>query len=209
MGRTDTNESSSRIKSPIKYYISFGGETGAFSYWDSVEKKNVALEDLDLVVMDTRATITGWSDEHGARIFSNTFKSTKDKINVRAGDKDLLVGTYAEDKEKIKGLGGKYQTNVYALADINGDWVPVILQLSSSALSAWSEFTETNKIWDIYKSLLVVRKGPQQKKGRVTFYTPEFSLEALTDKLTAMADSVYAEKVKPFLEQYETAPVAV
>lgn len=202
MGRTDTSNTTSRIKSPVKHYISFSGETGIFSYWDSVEKKNVALEDLDMIVMDTRVSISGWSDENNCRIFSNYFRTTKEKITVRAGDKDLLTGTYAEDKVKIKELGGKYQINIFALVDINGDWVPAVLQLSGSSLAAWSTFTETNKIWDVYKSLLVVRRGPQQKKGRVLFYTPEFSLEALTDKVSGMADTVYKEYVKPYLEQY-------
>lgn len=202
MGRTDTSNTTSRIKSPVKYYINFSGETGIFSYWDSAEKKNVALEDLDMIVMDTRVSISGWSDENNCRIFSNYFRTTKEKITVRAGDKDLLTGTYAEDKVKIKELGGKYQINIFALVDINGDWVPAVLQLSGSSLAAWSTFTETNKIWDVYKSLLVVRKGPQQKKGRVLFYTPEFSLEALTDKVSGMADTVYKEYVKPYLEQY-------
>lgn len=204
MGRTDTSNTASRIKSPVKCYISFSGETGVFSYWDSAEKKNVALEDLDMIVMDTRVSISGWSDENNCRIFSNYFRTTKEKITVRAGDKDLLTGTYAEDKVKIKELGGKYQINIFALVDINGDWVPAVLQLSGSSLAAWSTFTETNKIWDVYKSLLVVRKGPQQKKGRVLFHTPEFSLEALTDKVSGMADTVYKEYVKPYLEQYSS-----
>lgn len=204
MGRTDTSNTASRIKSPVKCYISFSGETGVFSYWDNTEKKNVALEDLDMIVMDTRVSISGWSDENNCRIFSNYFRTTKEKITVRAGDKDLLTGTYAEDKVKIKELGGKYQINIFALVDINGDWVPAVLQLSGSSLAAWSTFTETNKIWDVYKSLLVVRKGPQQKKGRVLFHTPEFSLEALTDKVSGMADTVYKEYVKPYLEQYSS-----
>lgn len=201
MGRTDTN-TNTRIKSPVKYYINFSGETGAFTYWDSVEKKNVALEDLDMIVMDTRGSVSGWSDEHNSKIFSNYFRTTKEKINVRAGDKDLLTGTYLADKTKIKELGGKYQVNIFALVDINGDWVPAVLQLTGSSLAAWSAFTETNKIWDIYKSLLVVRRGNQQKKGRVLFYTPEFSLEAVTDKVSSMADTVYKDYVKPYLEQY-------
>ena len=205
MGRTDSNES--RTKSPVKYYVSFSGETGAFTYWDG--EKNVQLEDLDLIMLDTRASISGWSDANNARIFSGYFRSTKDKVAVRCGNKDLMEGSYAVDKEKIKAAGGKFQTNVFALADINGDWTLVNLQMSSSSLMAWTSFVDENKLGTIYKSLIRVSKGPQEKKGRVLFFKPSFALEALPDDLATTADNVYKNTLKPYLEQFDQEPVAV
>lgn len=205
MGRTDTNES--RSKSPVKYYVSFSGETGVFTYWDG--EKTVMLEDLDLVMLDSRGSISGWSDANNARIFSNYFRSPKDKVAVRCGNKDLLEGSYSVDKEKIKAAGGKFQTNIFALADINGDWVLVNLQVSSSSLMAWTSFVEENKLGTIYKSLIRVTKGPQEKKGRVLFFKPSFALEALPDDLATTADNLYRDSLKPYLEQFDQETVAV
>jgi hypothetical protein len=200
MGRTDTKESN-RIKSPVQRYVKFSGELGAFSYWDAEAKKSVALEQLDFIVLETRASIGGWSDDQNAAIFSKYFKSTKDIVSIRCGDKDLMAGSFAENKDKIKALGGKYQQNVFALADINGTWELVAIQFTGAALMAWSTFVDETKMFNVYKSLVVGTQGAQSKKGRVLFYAPAFATEACTPDLMTKADEVYENELKPFLDQ--------
>jgi len=205
MGRTDT---SNRMKSPVKYYISFSGETGTFSYWDGA--KAVSVDKLEFVVMDTRMSIAGWSDACEARIYSGYFNSTKDKINVRAGNKDLFTDvSFHEDKEKIKAAGGNFQTNVFALADINGEWEIVNIQFSKSSLSAWTEFTGETQMFKVYKSLVTAVKGEQQKKGKVLYYMPTFTTEDLTLELSGDADAAYVNMIKPYLTQNKQEEVAV
>lgn len=198
MGRSDVKESS-RIKSPVKRYIKFGGESGVFSYWDG--EKNVTMDKLDMVVLDVRSSVSGWSDSIGARIFSNYFRSVSDVVNVRAGDKDILSGAYSEKKGDIENAGGKFQSNVFALVDIDGEWVPSVLQLTGSGLGSWIKFVDENKMFSIYKSLVSVTCGDKQKKGRVEFFSPVFTLEPLPDKLSEQANDFHRSSLKPYLEQ--------
>lgn len=203
MGRSDMNTKNyKKIESPIKYHITFSGESGTFSYWDG--EKEVSLDKLELVMLDRRSSVSGWSEAIGGRIFSNYFTSNKDHINVRASNKDILSGTWEADKDRIKEAGGEYQVNIFALADIGGQWVPVKLALSKSALAAWSSFSSEQKIWDLYGSLITVQRGEQQKKGRVTYYTPTFTMEPLTEELSEVATAFHRDILKPYLEPNRT-----
>lgn len=202
MGRTDVTNYE-KVKNPVKRYIKFSGETGVFSYWDSEKKQNVALESLDLVLLDRRASVSGWSDANNSSIYSNFFNSTKDAITVRAGDKDIIAGTWEANKDAIKEAGGEYCENLFALADIDGEWELVALKLTKSALSSWSNFTTENKVKmsALYNSLLVVEKGPQQKKGRILYVMPTFRTEALPADLAKLADEAHRNELKPYLER--------
>ena len=54
-------------KSPVKFWIDFGGGTGKYSYWNGTE--NVSLDTLELVLLDTKGSVTGWHDASSSRIW--------------------------------------------------------------------------------------------------------------------------------------------
>lgn len=201
MGRTDYNTNSTKVKSPMKIYVSFNAGEGNFNYWDGKELQ--VLPNLEMVVMDTRASIGGWSKQCDGRIFSNYFKSVKDKVFVRASNKDILSGTYEEDKEKIKAAGGKYQTNVFALCYINSEWVPAVVQFSASSLAAWAEFNKDVKPWDLYKTKVSIGKSDLIVNGKVKYYMPTFKMESSSPDVLGLADEFYTSMLKPYLEQTE------
>lgn len=200
MSRTDV-PTSNRIKSPLKYYIEFGGAEGVWAYWDG--EKNVRVDTLEFVVMDVRSSIGGWSDANNCRINSNIVKATgKNPLTVRAGKVVLAEGLYADIKNDVVAAGGKFVTNIFAMAKIDGDWTPVDIQLSGACLRDWTAFVEASgSIFKIYEGVISASRGEQQKKGSVKYYTPNFVLSEIPEGVAAAADEFCKEKLMPYLEQ--------
>lgn len=198
MSRVDA-PTSNRIKSPVKYYIEFGGSEGVWAYWDG--EKNVRTDVLEYVVMDVRSSVGGWSESNNCRIHSNIVKSTKTPFVVRAGKVVLVEGPYADIKNEVIAAGGKFVTNIFALAKIDGDWVPVDIQFSGACLRDWSAFVEATGLGNVYNSVVRSSKGDQQKKGAVKYFTPTFTASTLDAEVAAQADEFCREKLIPYLNQ--------
>jgi hypothetical protein len=200
MSRTDV-PTSNRIKSPLKYYIEFGGAEGIWAYWDG--EKNVRVDALEFVVMDVRSSIGGWSDANNCRINSNIVKATgKNPLTVRAGKVVLAEGLYADIKNDVVAAGGKFVTNIFAMAKIDGDWTPVDIQLSGACLRDWSAFVEASgSIFKVYEMVVSATRGEAQKKGAVKYFTPTFTAGALGTEVAAAADEFCRDKLIPYLNQ--------
>ena len=200
MSRTDVQESN-KIKSPIKRYITFSGDEGVWEYWDG--EKNVQMESLEFIVMDTRSSIGGWSETHKSRIYSNMVKSTvKSPFTVRAGKTVINEGLYSDIKNDVIAAGGKFTTNILALAWIDGELTPVDVQLSAACLRDWSAFVvASGNIFAVYKGTVSASRGEQQKKGAVKYYTPNFILGELAEADSAAANEFCSEILMPYLNQ--------
>lgn len=199
MSRTDT-QTSNKIKSPIKYYIEFGGAEGIWAYWDG--EKNVRFDNLEFVVMEVRSSIGGWSDSNNCRIHSNIVKSVKSPFSVKAGRVTLIEGLYADIKNEVIAAGGKFVTNIFAMAKIDGDWTPVDIQLSGACLRDWTAFVEASgNVFKVYEGVVSASRGEQQKKGSVKYFTPNFVLSEIPEGVAAAADEFCKETLIPYLEQ--------
>jgi len=199
MSRTDT-QTSNKIKSPVKYYIEFGGAEGIWAYWDG--EKNVRFDTLEFVVMDIRSSIGGWSDSNNCRIHSNIVKSTKSPFSVKAGKVVLVEGPYADIKNEVIAAGGKFVTNIFAMAKIDEVWTPVDIQLSGACLRDWSAFVEASgSIFKVYEMVVSATRGEAQKKGAVKYFTPTFTAGELDAEVAATADQFCKEKLIPYLNQ--------
>jgi hypothetical protein len=189
----------------MKLYINFNadGEKGYFSYWDGT--KEVSIESFDMVVLDVRQSVTGWSESNKGRIYSNTVRTTKDTLSIKCNKKEIFSGTYAEDKAKINALGGKFQTSVFALANLDEEIVPVVLQLASSSAGSWMAFVNDNKGMDkIYNALVGVTHGPLKVKGKVKYFEPMFELKELPQMLASEADNFDVEHLKPYFNSIDS-----
>jgi len=199
MSRTDT-QASNKIKSPIKYYIEFGGAEGVWAYWDG--EKNVRVDALEFVVMDVRSSIGGWSDSNNCRIHSNIVKNVQVPFSVKAGKNVIVEGLYKDIKNEIIAAGGKFVTNIFAMAKIDEVWAPVDIQLSGACLRDWSAFVEASgNIFKVYSATVTAARGEQQKKGSVKYYTPTFVLNPLVEEVAVAADEFDRDFLKPYLEQ--------
>ena len=207
-----TTPKTQRVQSPVKYYIRFNGETGTFSFYDKVKEAEVTLNELEFIVIDTRSSIIGWNDERKSRVFSNYVRTMKENMIVKCGNEELMNGLYADIKEKIAAAGGKFCTNVFALAQIEGDWSLVNIQFSGASLRDWSEYVSSETMTKIYGYMITAKRGQEQKKGRVTYYTPMFEHTTISGDLSNKADEYDSDLLQPYLNQdarMQSEPVTV
>lgn len=198
-----TTETSNKKKSPIKFWLSFKADSGKVVYTqknEDGEYQDVLLDELEFVLMDSRASIAGWDDESSSRIFSNLVRYTKDEsFQVRSKKGVLVEGVYSDIKDKVVALGGKFCTNLFVLAKINGVFEPCVFQVSKTSQAAWSKFTEGKKLYDLYNVLVKVTKGEEGKKGKIKFVYPAFESTNVDPTLSDMADDFDKNELQPYL----------
>lgn len=160
--------------SPIKKYITFSGSTGTFKYWDKnlgENGENVELDSLDIIVLDTRASVSGFNEALGVGITSNLVAdTTKEQLKVISfanGKPNVLAeGLYQEIKPELSSFGGKFTQNVICLADV-GDGLEVVnLQLSGVALGSWIEFAAEHPNDAFYDYQITIKKGVLSKRSK-------------------------------------------
>lgn len=157
--------------SPIKKYISFSGSTGTFKYWDKENKKNVELDSLDIIVLDTRASITGFNEALGVGVSSNmVVNTTKETLKVvsysNGKPKVYAEGLYQDIKSDMSAYGGKFTTNVICLADVGDGMEVVNLQLTGVALGSWIEFAAEHPNDAFYDYFITIGKGNLSKRAK-------------------------------------------
>lgn len=196
MGRTSQNNA--KKDNPVKFWMSFKGDTGVYTYYNGTE--NVQLPELKFVLLDVRYSVTGWSDKHSSKIWSNVVEYCgNQELVVKAKKTELFRGLWADIKKEVNDAGGNYTVNLYVLAEIDGVYQPACIQLDKGGLKEWSDFLEQTKLSVVYSSLVTTKRGEQQKKGAVKYYTPVFTMDKLSDELNEMANTFESTVLKPFL----------
>ena len=186
MSRT-TTRNSNKAKIPVKYWLSFKANTGKFAYWNGEE--TVEVDNLKVVLLDTKASITGWSDAQSAKVWSNYAQSTKsENLDVMVGNKKVLSGLYADIKKEVEDLGGHFTQNLFCIVDLGEGWEIGCVQLSKSALGSYSEFTSGMKYGELFSKVLEMSKGDQQKSGGVKYFALKLETSDLGDDLANLAD---------------------
>lgn len=155
-------------KSPIKKYVSFGGRTGLFSYYDKDKKENVEFESLDIILLDVKSSVTGYIESLGANMSSNLINNSKtEPFKVIAFSKgkvhNIEEGLWADIKPKI-GAAGKFTANILALSDLGNGLELVNVQLSGIGLTSWIGLKEKypNDQLDDYK--ITIKRGVLSKR---------------------------------------------
>lgn len=200
MSRTRKNSGSS---SPVKTYLSFKGGKGVIEYYnpdhkDADENGKVHLKSLDFVVLDSKASISGFNEGSNSGISSNLLDSRdlKERDFIVKTKKDgtygeVLRGKYQDIKSAAKDFGGKFTTNVFALADVGNGLEMVQLELNGSGLTPWIEFTDDNPNGGIYDKLITISKGQLMKRSagkNVPFSDKEYKALVAKLKEDPMAD---------------------
>jgi hypothetical protein len=195
--KMDRSQKSSRIPSPVKYYLSFNGSKGVWTYFDGEAKD---IEVLSFVPMATKSSIIGWSEEYKSRIYSNFVETTSEPLTVKAGKNTVAVGLYADIKSDVAAAGGKFAANIFAMAHVGEEIVPVNIQLASSVLAKWSDFVKVHGR-KIFQYEIVAVKGDKQKNGAVSYYVPNFTQKDSDPDMANLADSFLENQLKPYFEQ--------
>lgn len=187
-------------KTPVKRYLKVDGDTGEVVFWDKESKTEVSFPKLEMILMDTLSSVGGWSDPNNANIYSNMVRYTKDKVTLRCANKEIYSGSYADNKEKIKSIGGKFETNLFALAKMDDELVPVCLKLSGAALKVWMDFSSNVDNKTLYGSTLVFSSsGEKRKKGKVEYVLPQIAVLPLAPEEAKAADDFNDNVLAPYL----------
>ncbi len=154
--------------SPIKRYLQFSGSTGIFSYYDKEIKERVELDELEIIVLDVRASVTGYNSTSKAQITSNLVAETgSEKLTVTSW-KDgkstaIAEGLYKDIKDKVKTAGGKFTSNVICLCDVGNGQEICNLQFQGSSLNGWIKFLDTLDRDGEYDNVITVKRGALSK----------------------------------------------
>lgn len=165
--------------SPVKKYLSFKGSKGKVRYYDKdkpEDEREVEVDSLDLIVLDIKSSVSGFNEASSSSISSNLLDpyttgteefEVKSKVNGSYGV--VAKGIWKDIKDEVYKLGGKFTTNLFALADLGNGYEIVKLELNGSALSPWIEFVgEFENENEVYDNVITISKGQLQtrKKGK-------------------------------------------
>lgn len=208
MSRSENNE---QLKNPARVFLKWDGTNGGFNYWDKDKKANVHVKlPVTFMVLDTMATIKGFSDKEQTGFWSNEIKTrniSKDQLVVRikdksdpAGKKTKIVakGLYSEVMADKGCTGAKYCQSVYIAFQDNGKYEIANIQMTGSALSSWIDFAKNN---DVLKGAITVAKMTEGKKGVTKYKIPTF--EKIEAPEGAEAKAIELDIVlKAYFEKY-------
>lgn len=152
--------------SPFKKYIEYRGGEGIFQYYNRDTRESQEVEINDIVVLDVRHSITGYSRDHSASIGSNMVGNlSNEELNVvaytKSGVQNIAKGLYKDIKAELREVNGKFTTNVIALADVGDGKEIVVIQLSGTGNSSWISFTGEHG--DFYDYALTMERGALSK----------------------------------------------
>lgn len=214
-------------KSPVKRYLSFAGNKGQIKFYDKEhndadDKGHVYLKDIDLIVLDIKASISGYNEKSSSGISSNLldpYSTGKEEFIIKTKQDgkygEVLRGIWKDIKLEADSFGGKYTTNIFALADVGNGLEIVKMELNGSGLTPWIDYTkELENSEEVYDKLIKIGKGQlcTRKKGKtvpvsdaeykkvlaalkkdpmsdkpVWFYTPAITDEDLTEEQVELA----------------------
>jgi hypothetical protein len=188
---------------PCQRWYEWDGENGLVRYYDKDKKANVNVGDkFTFILLDVLCVIKGWHDHSNSGIQSNEIRDTRaERFVVKAFEGGILAeGFYAEIKDRIYAVGGKFTTNLYiAYKDVNG-LVLGSLQLKGSALNAWVEFEKKNRE-EVWKKAVKIMGYTEGKKGKIIFRMPKFFISEISEQTEIEAKAI-DQLLQTFLTNY-------
>ena len=195
-----------KLQNPCKKFIEFKGDAGVFQYWDKnapnpESKKPGANIEMPLpigfIVLDELSTIKGFNESSRSGVYANEVHSVKNQtLHVRTFKGGTSIsGKYAEIKDKVKAIGGKYCKSIYAALILKDKSLELVnFQLTGAAFKAWID-----KTTDANSEVMVVSKTIEAKKGKVVYQIPVWGAAGMTDELRAEAIEM-DKKVQEYLK---------
>jgi len=186
---------------PASKFIHFKGDVGKWFYWDKQKEENIEVPlPISFIILDELSTIKGWSEVHKSNIYSNEIHHLNETLIVRTFKGGAMIkGWYAEIKNDIKAIGGKYVKSIYAMVyDENGDTDLVNFQLSGAAFSAYLDV----KIKPNNQAVGIMEETEKAKKGSVEYLMPVFKPLEMDEGLRQQAIEMDIE-LQEYLKSYK------
>lgn len=168
----------STSKNPAKRFLKI--KSGAVSFYDKEAGENIEVPTpFEFIVLDTLATIKGWSDADNSGFWSNEVRKVgSDELTIRTSQGVKGTGVWKDIKGQSSLAGAKYNSSIY-IATKGRDGLEINnLALSGAALNAWIEFTKANSVT---KNKIVLSDWADAKKGAVKYKTPVFTAVPFED----------------------------
>ena len=188
-------------KNPATKFLEWKSDQKGFSYYDKGLAKNVEVSlPFKFVFLDELSTVKGWNDASSSGIFSNEVKYlSKEPMTVKAFKGGVLAqGLYNEIKERVKNAGGHYSKSVYIMLE---DGSLANIQLKGSATQQWGEFVKANR-QSITRTWINVASATENKKGKVVFSIPNFTIGADIEDLDARDADAKFDELEAYLKTY-------
>lgn len=195
---------------PSTRWFDWNGAEGHFRYYDKEKQERVDLKpDFTFILLDTLMSVRGWHEPSESGIVSNEVRDTRfEPMAVRAfKGGNIASGLYAEIRESVAAAGGHFTVTLYCGFKDGGKLVMGAVQLKGAALSAWFEFAKKNRK-AIYEMGVRVKGSKKDKKGKVEFHVPVFSLVSVsedTNKEAVFLDTELQEYLKDYLARTRIA----
>lgn len=190
--------SQDRPTNPAKFFLKI--KSGAVSYYDKESQENIEVPTpFSFTVLDTLATVKGWSDADESGFWSNEVRAVgRDILTVRTKNGIKESGIWKDIKGKASVAGAKYNSSVY-IAAAGRDGLEISnLALTGAALNAWIEFTKKN---NINKNKVVLTGWADAKKGAVKYQVPIF--EAVKLEESEKEEAIELDRqLQTYLDEY-------
>lgn len=187
-----------KINNPCKKFIEFKGDAGVFQHYDKENKKNVTIPyPISFIVLDELSTIKGFNEASASGIYANEVHSVKyQTLTVRTfKGNNSISGLYADIKDQVKSIGGKYCKSIYAALIHKDQSLELVnFQLTGAAFKAW-----VDKVVDPSEFVVTIKGTHEGKKGKVVYQIPEYHAAALPEELKEKAIDM-DHKLQEFLK---------
>ena len=183
---------------PCTKWFEWSGSAGSLYYYDKEKAEKVEVEmPFTFLVLDQLSTITGYSDDQSAGIWSNEIRSTgTDRLVVRTKNGILGAGKY-EDVKNLK--GARYTKSIYiAYYDEKKKLQLGNFKAVGAALSSWIEFSKGK---NLFKDAVTLGGSTKAKKGTTTYFIPEFTTKEVSEKTEEAAKELDVQ-LQAFLSEY-------
>jgi hypothetical protein len=188
MSRSNPTDNS---PNPAKRWFEWDGSTGKLRYYDKAAKENVVIGDkFTFMLLDQLATVKGWHDASESGIYANEVKDTRSEplvVKAFSMKEPIAEGFYKSIRDRVIAAGGHFTTNCYIAFRNGGDELEIgSLQFKGAALSAWMDFSKDNRA-ALFDKAIRIDGANEGKKGKITFYTPKFALNTVSDDANQQA----------------------
>ena len=205
------SRSNPTLSNPCTKFIEVSSDDGSLFYYDKEAKEKIDVPlPCYFAVLDELSTISGFNKKHKCGIYSNEIHSTmKEVLRVKTfKGGESITGLYADIKEKIVALGGKFSKSVYALfitgEDMNTEFVN--FKFKGSSFSAWLD-----KGFNPMNFIVGITEFVEEQNGNNTYQVPVFKPFKSNPQIDAAAieqDKILQEYLKAYKSQQPEQEVA-
>jgi len=191
------------LENPCKINIEYTG-AGEFVYWDKEQEKQVSFgKEVSFIPIYIHSVFAGFDMGQNKRIYSTEWENQNQDIKVFCNGKVIASGKFADIKDDVYKVGGKFAKAVYAAMFHKKETYLVKFTFSGKSVFNWMEFYKNSTLPKL--KLVTLSTSGKEKHGRTIYHVFSGKLTRDTGaKLQELAVEK-AKEMKAYFEQYFAA----